>query len=172
MPRLKINLPVFFSIALATLATGCQAVNQLQAQTPPESTTADSIPPESTAPSPTQNPAASPTGNTVENKLSPTDAAKVEFAKHLKKIGAKFYGAYWCPYCQKQKDLFGKAAISQINYIECDPKGQKPQTEICKKAKIQGFPTWEIKGKQYPGMMSLKKLADLSGYKGNRNFGN
>jgi hypothetical protein len=40
------------------------------------------------------------------------------------------------------------------------------------KANIQGFPTWEIKGKQYKGEKSLAELANLSGYQGDRKFKN
>lgn len=99
-------------------------------------------------------------------------ATKVALANHLKQIGAKFYGAFWCPYCNQQKQLFGEQAFRQINYIECDASGNNPQPKLCIKAGINAFPTWEIKGKQYQGIKSLKELADLSGYKGERNFGN
>ncbi|NEO33584.1 MAG: hypothetical protein F6K36_24790 [Symploca sp. SIO3C6] len=90
-------------------------------------------------------------------------------ALHLQEIGAKMYGAYWCPYCKQQKQLFGKA-FDEINYIECDPKGDNPQPELCRSAGITGFPTWEIKDQLYPGLHSLEELADLSEYQGDRNF--
>lgn len=148
MLHLKITASTVLAIAYSVFVAGCQSINILQAQTPTAT--------------PTQ----------AEPVLSPADKAKVALAEHLQSIEAKFYGAYWCPYCHKQKDLFGKAAISKINYIECDPKGENPQTEACKKGKIRSFPTWEINGKQYLGFQSLEELADLSGYKGDRNFGN
>src|SRR3990172_1903791 len=31
-------------------------------------------------------------------------------AKHLAASGGRLYGAYWCPHCQDQKELFGRAA--------------------------------------------------------------
>lgn len=107
--------------------------------------------------------------SSVSGQSSP---AKVALANHLKEVKAKFYGTYWCPYCNKQQELFGQQAMSQINYIECDAKGKNPQPNLCKKANVSSLPTWEIKGQQYPGMQSLEELADLSGYKGDRNFGN
>lgn len=100
-----------------------------------------------------------------------SSTAKVALASHLKQVDAKFYGAYWCPYCQKQQDLFGEQAMKQVNYIECDEKGKNPRPDLCQQARIRSLPTWEIKGQQYPGMLSLEELADASDYQGDRNFG-
>ncbi|HIK24468.1 MAG: hypothetical protein P3X23_007025 [Thermosynechococcus sp. Uc] len=86
-------------------------------------------------------------------------------ANHLKKINAKMYGAYWCPACMKQKELFG-SAFKTINYIECDARGTNPQPELCKEANIRAYPTWEINGKRYEGVYPLEGLAQLSGYRG------
>lgn len=96
--------------------------------------------------------------------------AEIALARHLTSIGAKKYGAFWCPHCYEQKQLFGQKAFALINYIECDPQGKNPQKELCIAAGIQGFPSWEIKGKIYPGTQSLEKLAQLSGYSGPNNF--
>lgn len=98
--------------------------------------------------------------------------AEIALAQHLTQIGAKEYGAYWCPHCYEQKQLFGKEAAALLNYIECDPNGKNAQPQLCKEAKIEGYPTWEINGKKYPGAYPLEKLADLSGYQGPRNFKN
>src|ERR687885_2260541 len=102
--------------------------------------------------------------------ISSAATPEVALALHLKQIGAKFYGTYWCPYCNKQKELFGSQAFSQINYVECDEKGKNGRPDLCIKANISGYPTWEIKGQLYSGLQSLQELADLSGYKGERNF--
>ncbi|MGI0489796.1 hypothetical protein ACN4EK_30645 [Pantanalinema rosaneae CENA516] len=101
-----------------------------------------------------------------------TDKAAIDaLAKHLQQIGAKMYGAYWCPHCQQQKELFGSPTFSRyINYIECDPRGQNAKPNLCRAAKIGGYPTWEINGKFYPGTQSLKSLAKWSGYQGSQNF--
>ena len=98
--------------------------------------------------------------------------SEIALARHLKEIGAKEYIAWWCPHCHEQKQLFGKEAYSYINHIECDPQGKDGQPDLCKAAKIQSFPTWEINGKQYSGVQSLKDLAQISGYKGSTNFKN
>lgn len=98
---------------------------------------------------------------------------EIELARHLTKIGAKEYIAWWCPHCHEQKELFGKEAYPEIKHIDCDPQGKDdPQPDLCQTAGIQGFPTWEINGKLYPNVQPLDKLAQISGYKGSRNFKN
>ena len=97
-----------------------------------------------------------------------TPDSKIKLAKHLTSEGAKMYGAYWCPYCEKQKKLF-EDSFSQIIYIECDSKGQNSNLNLCKRKKIISFPTWEINGKLYPGMRTLKNLSILSNYENSLN---
>jgi protein-disulfide isomerase len=99
-------------------------------------------------------------------------AAEIAIANHLNKVGAKMYGAYWCSHCQNQKQLFGKEAWPKISYVECAADGQNANLAACKQAKIEGYPTWLINGRQYPGTMSMFKLARASGYKGPTNFRN
>lgn len=93
-------------------------------------------------------------------------AAEIELAKYLTTTGAKKYGAFWCPHCFEQKQLFGKEAFAEIDYIECAAEGENPQQAACLAAGIQSFPTWEIDGKFYPGTKTLAELAELSGYQG------
>jgi hypothetical protein len=99
-------------------------------------------------------------------------AAEIAIADHLNKVGAKMYGAYWCSHCQNQKQLFGKEAWPKISYVECAADGQNANLPACEQAKIKGYPTWLINGRQYPGTMSMFKLARASGYKGPTNFRN
>lgn len=89
-------------------------------------------------------------------------AREIALAKHLRKIGAKFYSAYWCPHCHSQKQRFGKAALAQLEVIECDKNGINPQTQLCIDKGIKGFPTWEIGGKFYSGDRTLNNLANIS----------
>lgn len=96
--------------------------------------------------------------------------AEIALAEHLTAIGAKEYGAYWCPHCFQQKQLFGKEAFAKVPYVECAPDGLNSQTKACQEADVKAFPTWIIKGKTYSGVQSLEKLAELSGYTGDRNF--
>ncbi|MFN3476717.1 MAG: vitamin K epoxide reductase family protein [Candidatus Methylomirabilales bacterium] len=87
-------------------------------------------------------------------------------AEHLVKVGAQFYGAFWCPHCQEQKALFG-ASAHRLPYIECSPQGRRgPQASICQAMHIQSYPTWIINGRRYEGLLTLKELAEASGFHG------
>jgi len=96
--------------------------------------------------------------------------AEIALAEHLNEIGAKMYGAFWCPHCYEQKQLFGKQAFAKNNYIECDPQGVDPQPKTCQESDIQSYPTWEINGQFYRGTQPLDRLAELSNYQGKTNF--
>ncbi|WP_392535678.1 vitamin K epoxide reductase family protein [Nostoc sp. C117] len=99
--------------------------------------------------------------------------AEIALARHLVKIGAKEYTAYWCPHCHEQKLLFGKQAYQELNdnvKVECAEDGLKAKPELCKAAKIEGFPTWIVNGKSYSGVQNLEELAKVSGYTGAQNF--
>lgn len=99
-------------------------------------------------------------------------ASEIALAEFLTESGAKMYGAWWCPHCHDQKQLFGKEAVEKIPYIECDPAGKQPQVEQCKAAGLQGYPTWKIKDQTLTGAQPLSKLADVAGYTGPRTFQN
>lgn len=55
---------------------------------------------------------------------------QIALATHLQTIKARMYGAYWCPHCHTQQELFGKEAFSAITYIECDPRGKEAQPDV------------------------------------------
>lgn len=99
--------------------------------------------------------------------------AEIALAKHLTQTKATFYGAYWCPHCHDQKQLFGQQAAKLLPYVECIAGGINPQPERCTAAGVNGFPTWAINGKlTVSGTKSLQELAQLSEYKGPQNFKN
>ena len=110
--------------------------------------------------------ATSAASNTVANSQITTTSGTeaMALADHLQQLDAKMYGAYWCPHCQEQKELFGRQAFAIINYVECDPNGKSAQPQRCQAAGITRYPTWEIQGQFYPGRFSLEKLASLSDY--------
>ena len=89
----------------------------------------------------------------------------IKLAKYLKDNGVVKYSAYWCPNCLNQSELFGKQAYRELNVVECARDGINSQTQLCIDKKIKGFPTWEINGKLILGVLSLKELSKLTGFK-------
>ena len=88
----------------------------------------------------------------------------IELAKYLKVKGVVKYSAYWCPNCLNQSELFGKQAYKELNVVECARDGKNSQTQLCIDKEIKGFPTWEINGKLFLGVLSLDELSRLTGY--------
>lgn len=85
------------------------------------------------------------------------------FAECLGQKGMKFYGASWCGWCQKEKELFGEAA-KYLPYIECIDASTNQLTSECQKEGISGFPTWQLPdGTKSPGFKTLEELTELSG---------
>jgi glutaredoxin len=125
-----------------------------------------------TTKTPTFSPIGQPTPAIGWQITTTSGKPEIQLAQHLKKIGAKIYVAWWCPHCHEQKQLFGKQAFTIIPAVECAEDGKNARPELCKAAKIKGFPTWIIKGKQYSGTTSLQKLAEISNYKDSRKFKN
>lgn len=84
------------------------------------------------------------------------------FAKCLSDKDIKIYGAYWCPHCKSQKEMFGKS-WKYINYIECSLPNRAGQKIVCNEAGIKAYPTWEFQdGKRIEGELSLEELSQYS----------
>lgn len=83
------------------------------------------------------------------------------FTQCIAASGAKFYGAYWCPHCNDQKDLFGDAK-DELPYVECAlPGNPNTMTQECKDAGIEGYPTWIFADEsRLSGTQSLETLAE------------
>lgn len=93
------------------------------------------------------------------NSASTTDA----FAKCLTSKGAKMFGAWWCPHCADEKELFGNG-FQYVNYVECSPPGQRTQNDLCKQAGIKSYPTWEFAdGARTTGTQPLADLSKKTG---------
>lgn len=87
-------------------------------------------------------------------------------ANCLAEKGVKEYGAFWCPNCANQKKLFGSSyqIIYDKNvYVECDPRGDNEQSELCLEKKIEKYPTWEFKSETVVGITQLPDLALKAG---------
>lgn len=97
----------------------------------------------------------------IEQLMAPSYESQL--AEYLSNTDAKMYGAYWCPHCARQKQLFGNAA-ALVPYIECDPRGVNPKVELCNTVGISAYPTWEINGEFYLGAQPLNRLAQISGF--------
>ncbi len=86
-----------------------------------------------------------------------------EFALCLKDSGAVFYGAFWCPHCKTQKNLFGKSA-SKLPYVECSTPDRQGQLEACVEKEIAQYPTWIFADEtRLTGEISLETLAEKTG---------
>ena len=100
--------------------------------------------------------------------VSPAGATpyQVALARHLTSMHAVMYGAYWCPHCQAQKEMFS-AAASMLPYVECDPSGSGARPDLCERAEVKSFPTWVIGDQRLVGTQPLDALARASGFPGN-----
>jgi len=74
----------------------------------------------------------------------------------MKCIASKaiLYSQTSCIHCKQQKEILG-GYVKFFNIIECDK-------EPLKCINIQGTPTWDISGKKYEGVKSIKELSDLA----------
>jgi hypothetical protein len=88
-----------------------------------------------------------------------TDQA-IELAKRMKEKGITFYGAYWCPHCSRQKEIFGRQAMSYLDYVECSPKGYGYQG-LCKN--VDGYPTFRNGKITFSGEHNLEYFAQQVG---------
>jgi len=82
------------------------------------------------------------------------------FTQCLKDKGAIFYGAFWCPHCQRTKALFGSSA-KLLPYVECSTPDGKSQLQECKDKEIKTYPTWIFTdGSILTGERTLQELAE------------
>ena len=108
---------------------------------------------------------AAPWTSTIGEPLRDSSPQAIELTQHLNAIGARFYGAWTCPACFRQMNLFGKQAGSAVPYVECrKPKQLPEQAESCKAAGIRAYPTWVLPDdSRKVGIQSLDALSSWSG---------
>lgn len=94
---------------------------------------------------------------------SSSSKEEMALARHLKKIGAACYTAWWCPHCQEQRESFGREAVEVAPFVECSSKNRR-QLPICREQEIENYPTWIINGEKYLGGRDLSELVELSGF--------
>ena len=105
-------------------------------------------------------------GKITGGTINPINEPNEDFVKCLSDKNIKMYGAYWCPHCMNNKEMFGdegKILVDLGIYVECDSGGENPQPDLCSEKGVEGYPTWEINNKLYSGEMSLDKITELSG---------
>ena len=108
---------------------------------------------------------AAPWTSTIGEPLRDSSPQALELTQHLNAIEARFYGAWTCPACFKQMNLFGKQAGADLPYVECRKPRQLPdQAEACNAAEIRAYPTWVLPdGRRKVGVQSLEALSRWSG---------
>ena len=85
------------------------------------------------------------------------------FAKCLTEKGAVMYGTFWCPHCANVKKEFGES-FRYIEYVECDPRGDNEQSELCIKKGIEAYATFEFTdGSRLVGEPSFEELSSKTG---------
>jgi hypothetical protein len=92
-----------------------------------------------------------------------TSAKYVGFSQCLADKGAKLYGAFWCPHCQKQKKQFG-AGAEYLPYVECSTADGKGTTQVCIDNNATKWPEWVFAdGTRLQGRQSMSALATKTG---------
>lgn len=99
---------------------------------------------------------------TLGEALSPSNGDQLALTEHLRRIGALFYGAWWCPACFRQKSLFGQQAGDRLPYVECDKTSEG--RERCQAAGIKAYPTWVLGSRRVEGVQTLEELKHWSGF--------
>lgn len=99
-----------------------------------------------------------------ESAPTPQDEAVIAFAQCLTDKGVKMYGAFWCPRCAEQEELFGRG-WENISYIECSPNGNRNAVaQECRDANIKGYPTWVFSDEsRLSGVQRLEALGNKAG---------
>jgi glutaredoxin len=100
--------------------------------------------------------------SSISYLTSHEDPAISELAQCLTDKDATMYGSFWCGHCSDQKKLFGNS-FKNIDYVECDERGDNPQPERCQIEGITGYPTWKINGQIMSGVISLNQLSSVAG---------
>ena len=102
---------------------------------------------------------------TIGEPLRDSSEQALQLVEHLRSVKARFFGAWTCPACFRQMNLFGKQAAAEVPYVECrKPEVLPEQAEACREAGIRAYPTWVLSdGQRREGVQSLEALSSWSG---------
>jgi hypothetical protein len=109
-------------------------------------------------------PAQGTTTSSLGEPLQPSSEEQRALSAFLQAKGALFYGAWWCPACFKQKNLFGKEGGARLPYVECDKT--TAGRERCQAAGIRAYPTWVMGNSRVEGVQTIEELKRWSRYPG------
>lgn len=103
-------------------------------------------------------------GGLVWLTRAPSQPGRLDsFASCIKETGTIFYGAFWCPNCGNQKEMFGRSA-KLLPYVECSTPDGRGQLPICKDAGVEAYPTWVFpNGDVEKGTLSVERLSEATG---------
>ena len=96
-----------------------------------------------------------------------SSARALKVGKALKAKKATMYGAYWCGFCNLERQALGQEAFAMVEYVECDPKGVGGDPQRCFDAGIDAYPAWQLGPGQapQPGALGLSGLERQLGIK-------
>ena len=96
----------------------------------------------------------------IPEPATESTAQTLRLAEQLNSVGARFFGAHWCPACKEQMKLFGKQAGRHLNYVECGlPEKYPDQVNQCRDENIRSIPTWTRPGSaRLEGVQSIDTL--------------
>ena len=109
--------------------------------------------------------AAQPWDQPIPEPATESTPQTIKLAEQLNRVGARFFGAHWCPACKEQMNLFGKQAGANLNYVECGLPDKYPdQIRQCRDENIRSIPTWTRPGStRLQGVQSINTLERWSG---------
>jgi thiol-disulfide isomerase/thioredoxin len=101
---------------------------------------------------------------TIPNRPPPIDSDSspraLEVAAALKEKRAVMYGAYWCGFCNRERQELGREAMAMVEYVECDARGEGADAKRCADADVSAFPTWVLPdGARREGALGIEGLA-------------
>jgi hypothetical protein len=111
-----------------------------------------------------QPPTGSSTTASLGEALEPSGSEQKALGEWLRQRGITFYGAWWCPACFQQKNLFGREAGNRLPYVECDK--EENGRRQCQAAAVKAYPTWVMGSQRLEGVQSIEQLKRWSGFPG------
>ena len=85
------------------------------------------------------------------------------FARCIANTSTTFYGAFWCPHCHDQKNMFGTGA-QYLPYFECSEPDGSRELQTCIDRGVEHYPTWVFPdGSRLVGVVPLSTLSEKTG---------